>query len=95
MCVMGKSIYHYKGTGKYKKESLLKPADAEEIRDLHSRGSPLPEGSVLKETLLRGSSGSGLYVTIICCILSYRKIPILSAKRKQSKFTAYPPIASP
>lgn len=45
---------------------------------LHHSGSHVPESFVLEETLLRGSSGSGLYLVTICCILSQESPNIFS-----------------
>lgn len=40
--------------------------------------SHMPESFVLEETLLRGSSGSSLYLITICCILSQGSFNIFS-----------------
>lgn len=54
----------------------------------------MPESFVLEETLLRGSSGSGLYLTTICCILLEESSNIFS-KVYAFNFLLTHPITSP
>lgn len=50
----------------YKKQSLLRLADAQEIRE-PPQGSPEPESACLRKHLLRGSSGSASYCSNSLC----------------------------
>lgn len=62
----------------YKKQSLLRLADAQEIREPPG-GSHVPE-SVLEKTLRRGSSGSASYLVTRAVSCHVReKLPIFSA----------------